>query len=102
MSMTNQSLDELAQADHFLLLNWWAMFWTLVEHPWFGALTGLGYIVVKEFWFDPRYEPESVSGGIVGDIRDSLWLSIGLLCGYLTAAYTIPAWRKLNVGGWLN
>jgi hypothetical protein len=72
------SLDEVADGLHLAL----GAIFVLVpaskgwHHGVFlGSILGIVYGVIKEFWFDLRYESLETSGGIRGGVID--------LCGYI-------------------
>jgi hypothetical protein len=45
----------------------------------YGALVGLAFAILKEFWFDPTYEDPETSGGFIGDCEDFSFYVIGIL-----------------------
>jgi hypothetical protein len=82
MSLTNPTYNELAQTAHFF-----AAF--VIAHiaahvfGWYALVGIVGYALVKEFWFDLKYETQEVSGGIRGGIMDAAFLIAGAICGVL-------------------
>ena len=85
MSLKNPTYNELAQSAHFF----GAAFIILAsggfgQHlHWYLSAAVVFYALLKEFWYDLRYERPEVSGGVKGGIVDLLFYVLGVLVANL-------------------
>ena len=85
VSLKNPTYNELAQMAHFF----GAGFIILAsggfgQHlHWYLSAALVFYALLKEFWYDLRYERPEVSGGVKGGIVDLLFYVLGVLVANL-------------------
>ena len=78
MSLINPTYDQLAQYAHFF-----SAFSAALLFGWYAIGVVVIYAVIKEFWFDLKYETPEVSGGFSGGMMDATFLILGAVCGEL-------------------
>jgi len=84
------SEDSVAQGLHVAL---GALFITLpVCWDWHmaqakGTVIGLTYALLKEFWFDLRYESPETSGGFDGSFRDFCFYVVGIVAANILVIF---------------
>lgn len=79
--MIDLSIDTVSQGLHVSL----GAIFVILPAAWgwenarlWGSLIGIMYALVKEFWFDLRYEDAQTSGGIKGGWRDFSFYLVGI------------------------
>jgi hypothetical protein len=49
----------------------------------YGGAVAVAFVLVKEFWFDLKYEDAETSGGIDGGARDAAFYGVGIAAALL-------------------
>lgn len=80
MSLSNPTYNQLAQIAHVAAFYGIALTLMIFHPTWRWEVQGIGiaYGLLKEFWFDLRYETTEISGEFVGGLTDFSFLMIGL------------------------
>jgi len=79
MSISNPTYNELAQYCHFFAAFSIEATAAHFGYPISGAVLSSAYILIKEFWYDLKYERPEVSGGWTGGLLDAAcWVGGGL------------------------